>query len=776
MKKNLRFAILLFSILNLQFVFAQKEANIWYFGSQAGMDFNSGAPVALTNGQLFTTEGSASIADANGNLLFYTEGVNVYNRLHTLMPNGTGLLGGTSASQSAIILPYPGVSTQYYIFTVPNTAAGGLCYSIVDMTLSGGNGDITSKNVALGGGNVSEKLTATYHRNGLDFWVSVHDNGGNTFFAYHVSAAGITGPVVSAVGTVHGGANPWTGCMKFSPKGDKMAVCLYGTQQADLLDFDNITGVFSNPATYNFPAGFFTYGVEFSESGQVLYICNVDYTPGQIYQFNMQAGNNAAVLATGQIVYTNPTDILGSMQAAPDHKVYFVRYGFNFAGAIEFPDVLGAGCTPNDVAVPLSTGMAELGLPDFFSGIFINPITFTGQCLGDTTFFTLADTANLASTAWNFRDVGSGIYNTSNQFNPYHIFTNPGNYLVQVITTYLNASIDTTIIPVHIYANVNLSLGNDTTICIGSSITLNAYSATATDYLWQDASTASTYTANATGLYFVTASNAGCNATDSINLNVISCSAPIALFQTVDGSICPGTCTDFTNMSINATSYQWFFPGANPAVSTDVNPAVICYNTPGSYDVTLIATDGTLIDTLVMSNFISVFPYPAPQGIAQSGDTLFANQGAITYQWYHDGLLIPGATDYFYVAQASGSFNVVCTDINNCEVEAVIFDVVAGLQSPGSYQALVIYPNPVNDELTIQNNQFINGSSYMISIYNLLGEKIYQSIDGKQQTILPGESDHRKIDCRQFSPGIYWLEINTGEIVLRNKFIKSTSK
>src|SRR5688572_27382027 len=149
-------------VLSLTAVKAQKEANIWYFGAQAGMDFNGGAPVSLSNGQLYTTEGCASIADANGNLLFYTEGVNVYNRLHVTMPNGTGLMGGTSASQSAMILPVPGNSTQYYIFTVPNTASGGLTYSMVDMTLAGGNGDVTTKNAALGAVNVAEKLTATY--------------------------------------------------------------------------------------------------------------------------------------------------------------------------------------------------------------------------------------------------------------------------------------------------------------------------------------------------------------------------------------------------------------------------------------------------------------------------------------------------------------------------------------------------------------------------------------------------------------------------------------
>src|SRR4030095_12787801 len=104
-----------------------------------------------------------------------------------------------------------------------------------------------------------------------------------------------------------------------------------------------------------------------------------------------------------------------------------------------------------------------------------------------------------------------------------------------------------------------------------------------------------------------------------------------------------------TNLSTNAISFQWSFPGSSTPVSTDVNPANICYNTPGSYPVTLIADNGTTTDTLTLNNYITVYPFPPPQGIMQSGDTLFANPGATSYQWYHAGNLIPGATDYYYV-------------------------------------------------------------------------------------------------------------------------------
>jgi hypothetical protein len=96
----------------------QQEANIWYFGRYLGLDFNSGVPVPLNDGQLNTTEGVATISNSNGNLLFYTDGIRVWNKLHQVMPNGTNLFGNPSSTQSAVIVPKIGDTTRYYVFTV----------------------------------------------------------------------------------------------------------------------------------------------------------------------------------------------------------------------------------------------------------------------------------------------------------------------------------------------------------------------------------------------------------------------------------------------------------------------------------------------------------------------------------------------------------------------------------------------------------------------------------------------------------------------------------
>ena len=90
-----------------------QQWNNWYFGYNAGITFNSAFAQALTDGQTFTEEGCAAISDQSGKLLFYTDGVNVWDRNHMLMPNGTMLMGSHSAT-SVLIVPKPRDTARYY--------------------------------------------------------------------------------------------------------------------------------------------------------------------------------------------------------------------------------------------------------------------------------------------------------------------------------------------------------------------------------------------------------------------------------------------------------------------------------------------------------------------------------------------------------------------------------------------------------------------------------------------------------------------------------------
>jgi hypothetical protein len=224
--------------------------------------------------------------------------------------------------------------------------------------------------------------------------------------------------------------------------------------------------------------------------------------------------------------------------------------------------------------------------------------------------------------------------------------------------------------------------------------------------------------------------------------------------------ICPGTCADFLNLSTYATSYLWSFPGAQPSSSTDINPANICYNSPGAYDVSLIAFSSFGSDTITLPNYVIVYPLPPPQGILQSGDTLTANQGSTSYQWFYNGNIINGATDYFYVAPQSGNYSVVATDNNGCEVEAVINNVIANTnQLAMSSWQLAIVPNPVTSTIYIRGLE--NNSADEIKIFNVFGENVFSAVHCQ----LP-------IANFQLSSGIYYLEITADKKTYRAKFVK----
>ena len=238
---------------------------------------------------------------------------------------------------------------------------------------------------------------------------------------------------------------------------------------------------------------------------------------------------------------------------------------------------------------------------------------------------------------------------------------------------------------------------------------------------------------------------------------------PVAVFF-APNHVCPGSCIDFTSTSLHATSYLWTFTGASITNSTDENPQNICYNTPGHYDVTLIASNSMGSDTITLLNYITVYPFPPPQGILQNGDTLFSNQGAVSYQWFLNNVLINGATNYYYVAMQSGNYNVVCTDANGCEVEAVLNNVIAStpLLTKADAGLIRAVPNPTTGELILQTGKL---KIDYIDIITVTG-----------RSILKFENGSNLIDVSILADGYYFIEMKSNDKLYRSSFVKSSKK
>lgn len=473
--------------------YSQKETNIWYFGDKAGLDFNSGEPVELSDGQLFALEGCATISDKNGQLLFYTNGKVVYNRTHDTMSNGIGLMGNGTSSQEAIIIPKPLNDSIYYIFTTPGAFIytgndTGIYYSVVNMHLNGGLGAIIPgrKNIFLHK-PICEKLTAVHHANGRDIWVVCHEFSSNRFLAYLVKDTGLVEtPIFSSSGSVYTSLLQGVGCMKLSPKGTKLASALswYGNPGIELHDFDNNTGIVSSG--FALKSGIPFYGIEFSPDASKLYASSIGLSTILI-QYDLFETSKEAIIASEKIITTSNYS-KGSLQLAPNGKVYQVVHKkidspsvVNLT-VIDFPNLLGEASAFSDSVLHFTFGQPYLGLPPAIqSTLFKNDLYVIGKCYPDTTYFFLNSYSTVDSVKWFFSDSFGFPGNSSDLLKPYHIFSDQGIYDVVAIVYDKVLGVDTIKRLIEIGTGISPIPVINKSICKGDSalIALN------TDYNYQ---------------------------------------------------------------------------------------------------------------------------------------------------------------------------------------------------------------------------------------------------------------------------------------------------
>ncbi len=468
-------SILLYLIF-YSILFGQREASNWYFGNKAGIRFNTdGSVTELTDGQLSTIEGCSTISDSNGNLIFYTDGITVWNKNHNPMPNasaalGNGLYGNPSSSQSALIVPQPNNPYIFYIFTIDtvhltdNLPDQGFNYSIVDMRLNEGLGDVTTKNKNLLRDS-SEKITAvTKNCAEGSIWVITYaapdgspETPFNTFHAYEVNSSGlVTTPVSSTFNT---NVQAPIGYLKLSPDGTKLASA-NAASGLYLYDFDKSTGIVSNEKRINIsfsrngtkPQA--PYGLEFSQNNELLYVTSYYMTNKGIFDDNpedqygalLQYNLNTPNISRSEIVIDSMQTYRSSLQLGPNGKIYRTMSktydeGLPYLSTINNPNKVGKACNYEHKAITLSRNSRQ-GLPPFITSFFSEKIdiirngistTKLNLCQGDT--YTLsADDIPGATYTWTFNGevilsnnmtlFSSSSNNNSNSTNAFEYYVN----------------------------------------------------------------------------------------------------------------------------------------------------------------------------------------------------------------------------------------------------------------------------------------------------------------------------------------------------------------
>jgi gliding motility-associated-like protein len=615
----------------------QKEGSNWLFGNGASISFATGTAVSDTNSRQFSKYGCGTISDAQGNLLFYTNGCTVWNRNHQVMPNGTGLLEVDSLNKAVLIQKKPGSETQYYIFVANNPvrgvpATGRFYYSVVDMSLNNGLGDIipSMKNIMLLP-RVARMVTAAQHANNRDFWIITHgypssigttpiglpDTYDSTYYAFHLNENGINhNPVLSIFSSDFDRFDPSmkSGFIRASPNSEFLITTMFpGPMRVHKLNRQ--TGKLT--AYAKLPAGGNGGRVAFSSCSKFVFSAGI-----VLASYDISSGNQNKIDSSAKsIVFyryglTDNRPTITDVQLGIDGKIYVNPYeGATFLSRINNPcKRFGPDIGWEPYAVDLKGRKCGLEFPVHNQTLFVNAGKFQVQaskdtiCAGDSVEI-LGYGAGAEQFEW-FRNAETASF--SNQPRVKVAPTQNTTYRVRGSGTCLNPK-DTAITiivrpppPTPKIVALKPSTIQDTIgACIDDSIVLRAtFSASMQNnqYYWENGVSSILRTIRIDSNYLnqhhsgvqqiiLTTTNRYCTRSDTVWVRVLPRPAPpqVSLSPAADTlGYCPGQQVTLT-ATIGYSSYQW---------STGQTGQSIPFTQPlqagypgGSYPIHLQATD-----------------------------------------------------------------------------------------------------------------------------------------------------------------------------------------
>jgi hypothetical protein len=663
----LLYGVLCMMLVSVSTAVAQRQYNIWYFGEGAGLDFNSGSPVALTDSRMTTLEGCATIADPEtGKLLFYTDGVTVWNRGHSIMDNGTGLKGHRSSTMSAAIVPMPGDSTKYYIFTADagdyvDPPHEGFNYSIVDMRGDNGRGTISAKNIHLAD-TAAEKIVVIRQCGGDSYWVVTRAMRSNRFLAFKVTTTGVsTLPVVSSAGLAPAPALLSTlGYMKASVDGRRLAVGFYTHDTVEVYDFDPITGIVSNAIQI----WAWSYGVAFSPDNTKLYAqsypspLNLTST---LYQYDISSSDPARIEASRVPITSLQGG--GAMQIGPDGKIYCSIPFKSALSVIDRPNASGTACGFRWGAIDLKGPLCQFGLPNLIDAELIHDEGTAGDdatiCARDTAIITASGGVRYE---WS---PAIGLSCTDCQ-SPKASPPATQRYTVR-ITGYVCETIDTVLVTVFPRSIIRIS--QPPLLCPGDSVQLLASGGT--NYLWTPAEGLSCTDCAApfaspkkTTTYTIKEDGAG-DCADSTEVTV-TVAEPMTVDAGESVTICGGESTQL-GLTTGEGTCRW-----RPATGlscTDCPNPIASPPTTTRYTVTVTGENGChAVDTVTVTVTGTIIADAGEGGRLCPGDSLqlHASDG-IAWRWSPvEGLSCSDCRSPFTSPETTTTYTVLVTTAGAC--------------------------------------------------------------------------------------------------------------
>ncbi len=597
--RNIFFVLLNMQLWSTTFLWAQYE-NVWVFETQRGVDFNTGRPVAIPTAIEGFGEANASVCNEKGMLLFYTEGSLVWDRNGNLMPNGSNLTGFTynnitatsSSAQGTVIVPLPDSPNLYYIFSMTeselNSNSGRLYYSVVDMRLNNGLGDIFpgQKGILLDS-NCTESVTAVPGDH-CNIWLLAIARRSYPFSlkAFNIDNQGINPvPILSAI-----------------PGLSESTITLSPDRRKIFLN----AGVFSfNPASGL--VGELLFKPEATGTGCFAPDNSKLYVNGgeQIYQYDLSLGD--PILINGSQTKIGRIGSNSYMKLGPDQRIYFnAPYNtqqFSKLGSIDRPNLQGIACQYRAEALTFNDKLFARALPNIVPVISKDTL-YNAQLITAPCFATSLTIRPGDSSGWNF------LWNDS-QPGSFNIADSPGTYWVSYYTapcTYRTDSF-TVGFPNGVLPHIKMD-----TSCAGIA-NGRAYVYTYPGdtvgyrYTWRDSaniilSLGDTVAQLAAGRYSLMISTGACDTILYFDMPEIE---DRVSFE-VDTVVCAGDTLTFNNSS--GTYFDVFIWSFGDEASSSDRQPVHSYTSPGIYTVNLVGNGRICADTARLKVTVDA-PYPA---------------------------------------------------------------------------------------------------------------------------------------------------------------------
>jgi len=695
----------------------------WYFGNNAGIKFSGSSATADTKGKIDTKEGVSTISDKNGNLLFYTDGLKIYDKNGNEIPSlvGNALLAGSNMStESAVIVPQPscqGCQSLYYVFTTSDiNGKKQLSYSVVDIRQNKGLGKVIEKNTVLDDAPTTEQLISHFVKKDSTYWVITHDYGTNVIRLRRVTKNGVSISKTIKIGSAIDSTFKGEGYMKISKDGTKLAVAIPGGARnlIELYNFSDSTGAIANKKVIDLgPAPPTIYGIEFSPDSKTLFATMKADTikkPGSyssLLRFDITDKDSSVIAKSKITLDSSKKEYYGAIQLAPDGKIYVAIQGSKTLGIINLPnDTISTKSLTKKYydrkGLDLGGKTSQLGLPTNYNenetkneGVGISA---SDTCLGSPSSFKTnhlcGDKLKNTKTDWRFykgaipqdgKPVGSPV--TSIQGGEgdkglmvSYTFTEPGKYYV--VVNMGNRCKSDTMLPPQPFEILPLpkpDLGSDINLCAKTTTLDSKVTLDSSHYFWfQDKKflpkdSLRTLIVHKSGSYIVAVESRGCIGFDSVKV-VLAQAKPLNLGP--DTLICQGSplVLDASNGAGTGTTYLW---------STGATTAKITVTTAGRYIVNVTTLIGTIPCKTADTINVRIRPRVSFSITKNPPTGCTANDGAIkllnfsppdsyNFTWFKDGIMIVGATSNSITNLTSGSYKVTIKSILSCDTTVAI--------------------------------------------------------------------------------------------------------